>query len=364
MSASRKTARSTRAPRIVPVIHRYCAARFPKLPSPPRGMAPARLRLIRETAFKWMNGTTIRYWFHDSPARYAGAAPQKAVVRQAFDLWKAVRIGLDFEEAASREEADLRIAFDQSPNAGSWSYVGTDCLGRRGPTMNFGWDLTGADGLDTALHEIGHALGFPHEHQNPFAGIVWDEPAVYRSLAQPPNNWSRSTTYHNIIEKIIADTVQGSRWDPNSVMHYPFEPGLILKPPRFKERGLTPKGGLSARDKSWVRHFYPPLPARAARALSPFKSTPLALKPGKQADFDFVADATREYTFATFGEADTHLALQRRKGARLVPVAEDDDSGVDRNAQVKLKLKKGEALRVQVRMRYIEPAETAAVMAW
>ena len=45
-------------------------------------------------------------------------------------------------------------------------------------TMNFGWDLTTSYGHDTALHEIGHTLGFPHEHQNPTAGIVWNEPAV------------------------------------------------------------------------------------------------------------------------------------------------------------------------------------------
>ena len=73
-------------------------------------------------------------------------------------------------------------------------------------------------------HEIGHTIGFPHEHQNPNAGIVWDEEAVYRALGGPPNNWSRETTFHNIIRKIQPDRVQGSTWDPDSVMHYPFEP--------------------------------------------------------------------------------------------------------------------------------------------
>ena len=31
--------------------------------------------------------------------------------------------------------------------------------------MNFGWDLTQPGEIDTALHEIGHTIGFPHEHQ-------------------------------------------------------------------------------------------------------------------------------------------------------------------------------------------------------
>jgi hypothetical protein len=44
---------------------------------------------------------------------------------------------------------------------------------------------------DTALHGIGHTLGLPHEHQNPNAGIVWDEKTVYTSLGGPPNSWPR-----------------------------------------------------------------------------------------------------------------------------------------------------------------------------
>jgi len=79
-------------------------------------------------------------------------------------------------------EAELRIGF--MPGDGSWSYLGRDCLlvpqGER--TMNFGWDLRTSYGRSTARHEIGHALGMPHEHQNPHAGIIWDTEAVYRQV--------------------------------------------------------------------------------------------------------------------------------------------------------------------------------------
>jgi len=60
--------------------------------------------------------------------------------------------------------------------------------------MNFGWDLTVPGQRGTALHEIGHALGLLHEHQSPFAGIHWDDEAVYAELAGPPNFWSRDRT--------------------------------------------------------------------------------------------------------------------------------------------------------------------------
>ena len=151
-----------------------------------------------------MNGTTLRYWFFDKPAKWTAPKKELDVVRAAFKSWKALGIGLDFLEVKTQAEADIRIAFQQAD--GSWSYLGTDIRTRRSDvrTMNFGWSLVEdlQEGMDTAIHEIGHTLSFPHEHQNPFAGIVWDEEAVYKSLAAPPNGWSRATTFHNIIRKI------------------------------------------------------------------------------------------------------------------------------------------------------------------
>ena len=112
--------------------------------------------------------------------------------------------------------------------------------------MNFGWNInvSGSNGLDTALHEIGHAIGFHHEHQNPNAGIVWNEDAVYDYFARtqtPP--WDKAKTDHNILNKIDPLTVDGSDWDPNSIMHYSFRRGLIREPVRYQ----TPEPGAGTR---------------------------------------------------------------------------------------------------------------------
>lgn len=88
------------------------------------------------------------------------------------------------------------------------------------------------------MHEIGHTLGFSHEHQNPKAGITWNEPAVIQSLAGPPNFWDEARTRHNILNKISGPVI-GSDWDPASVMHYPFEAGLILEPASHRG-GINP----------------------------------------------------------------------------------------------------------------------------
>lgn len=341
--------------------HRYCAVRYPAALRQAANAAPNGARLLRERQYTWPVGSVIRYWFYDRPAAWAGAAQQRDVVRKAFGIWAKLGLGIRFEEVGERRQAQVRIAFLQGD--GSWSYVGTDVLTRRpdSRTMNFGWDLLDDpdEGLDTALHEIGHTLGFPHEHQNPFAGIVWDEEAVYRAMARPDNNWDRPTTYANILQKIQVADVDGSRWDPNSIMHYAFEKGLILKPAKYA-RGLTPAGGLSRRDRQWARALYPPVaPAAARPVLHPFRTTALGLVAGQQRDFAFRAQATRMHTFRIVGDAEVAMALFRKGAEAGRPLAGSAGTAA---ASVKATLNAGETYVLRVRLRRAPPDSMPGVM--
>jgi hypothetical protein len=330
-------------------------------------------------ANKWANGTTLRYSFftdqnaHGSMVTYAdgtqewrtwvGAEVQRQIVRKAFEKWKSVGIGLDFKEVQDRAEAEIRIGFMEGD--GTWSYLGTDVLkhGAAERTMNFGWDLRGAGGEDTALHEIGHTLGLPHEHQNPKAGIVWDEEAVYTALAAPPNNWPRETTFHNIISKIPADSVQGSDWDANSIMHYPFDAGMILQPEKYRTEPLMPAGGLSERDKAWVLTFYPAMEPEMPK-LDRGVSQMLEVRSGQQANFLFEPTSTDKYKVQTFGACDTQIVIFEEVDREWRFLASDDDSGDDRNAHVGVHLRRGRRYSVRVRLKHAVGGAKPTVMLW
>ena len=215
---------------------RYCAAP-PRVPlALPPGLDPVRARAIVLGRAMWANGTVLHYYFFDrdgaSDGAWVGEPAQQDAVRAGFQAWKELGIGLEFREVADRSEAEVRIGFMDGD--GSWSYLGRDVLrqGSNARTMNFGWDLTTAHGRTTALHEIGHTLGMPHEHQNPFAGIVWDEAKVFEFLGGPPNNWDRETTFHNVLRKL----------DPGEVPDLP-EPTVQIDPAAFFEPELKGRWG-------------------------------------------------------------------------------------------------------------------------
>jgi hypothetical protein len=323
---------------------------------------PDRQQLILLFDDMWLNGTVLHYYFFDNPPQWRGTDIQKDVVRKAFQTWKDVGIGLDFKEVNSNTEAEIRIGFLQGD--GSWSYLGRDIL-RRGiteRTMNFGWDISSTPREhDTAIHEIGHTLGFPHEHQNPLAGIVWDEEKVYATLAGSPNNWDRDTTFFNIIRKLGTNEVKGSAWDPKSVMHYPFTSGLVRTPP-YDKLGINPPGGLSEEDRAVVQKFYPTLPTQEIE-LKPFRSFTLDVQGDRQQNFLIKPDATRVYNFATFGASDAVLGLFEKIDGDPRFTDADDDSGEERNANLQVKLFAGREYILRVRV-YHTRDEQVAVMTW
>ncbi|MBK9735233.1 MAG: hypothetical protein IPO92_09805 [Saprospiraceae bacterium] len=315
---------------------------------------------------KWVNGTKLKYYFFKggadgSPASWKGSTTEMNVVRQAFQTWKSIGIGLIFEETNDKNEAEIRIGFLRGD--GAWSFVGRDVIDLAPSpderTMNFGWDISNQP--DTAIHEIGHTLGAPHEHQNPNAGIVWDEEAVYSSLAQPPNNWDRQKTFYNIIRKLPLNEVTGSTHDANSVMHYPFGAGMILSPVAFRN-GIRPAGGLSTKDKEYMKKFYPPLAAQDYTEIKVAASQPLDIKAGEQKNFIFKPNRSKKYQIQTFGTMDSVMVLFEKSNGVEIYLSGDDDSGTDLNSMINMRLIKGREYIIRVRLYYAEAGGIGSLM--
>jgi len=339
---------------------------MPKVPERvlPEGLSDMRSRAIILFDKKWVSGTVLKYCFLNQPSKFRGTEEQKKVVRDGFSAWKSLGIGINFEEVLNPDDAEVRIGF--LADDGFWSFVGRDVLNddyRReseGRTMNFDqYLLRQPSPIDVTIHEIGHTLGLPHEHQNPNAGIKWNEDAVYE-WALATQGWDKEKTDWNILRQIDPDTVKGSNWDPNSVMHYPFKAGLILEPEKYRN-GLTPAGGLSDWDIVWIKTFYPVI--EGGEELKVGIPVQLSLRSGEQKDFFFTPEETRTYDMGTEGESDTVMVLFEERNKKRKQLEANDDSAEDFNSHISRKLTKGKRYIISIRL-YSEWEGSSTVKVW
>jgi serralysin len=176
-------------------------------------------------AARWTPGDTIRARFLE------GDESLQQRVREVAERWTAAEMADLTIQWVDSAPSEIRIAFVQGD--GSWSYLGTQCMGIPEPeaTMNYGWlapDSPDDELQRVVLHEFGHALGLIHEHQNPQGGIEWNEPAVEADLSGPPNNWSPEQIRRNVLDHYPQEDVTATQVDADSIMMYPIPASWTL----------------------------------------------------------------------------------------------------------------------------------------
>jgi hypothetical protein len=339
MSKASATARKICFDRILPSD--LVKPRNVELVSLPNG----RMRAISPLRKQWVNGSTIRIRF------LSGTAQQQKMVRDIAPEWtKYANLNFEFTTDA---RAEIRVTFDESD--GAWSYVGTDNSGIpvQAATLNLGWQ-------DEAviLHEFGHMIGLAHEHQNPDGGLVWNEETVIRDLSGPPNYWDEATIRHNVLDKYTADQINGTKFDPNSIMLYAFPDDWTKNP-----GGTHENTKLSQLDKDFIKsaQMYPgrgtTTPPPSAVEVPILSGTAGSIgRPGEEDVFTFQVTRAGRYLIETTGNSDLFMTLFGPNN-NTQKLAEDDDTGVDTNPQITASLQPG---RYYARVRHYNPSQTGS----
>jgi hypothetical protein len=174
----------------------------------------------------------------------------RSKILQVAKAWSAI-CNVDFVEAS---DPIVRITRDRT---GYWSYLGTDILGipRGEATMNlqgFTEHTSDAEYARVVKHEVGHTMGFPHEHMRPELVAKLD---VNKTIQYFKRNqgWNRNEVIAQVLTPLNEASIRGTpQADDTSIMCYQL-PGSITKD------GLPIRGGddINQIDADFIATIYP-----------------------------------------------------------------------------------------------------------
>lgn len=239
------------------------------------------------------------------------------LTRDAFEAWNRVKdLSIGFIETNVRNEAHIRITFldtqtdhvvkvDKETRNYLFDFTGLKPLHTHINNMNLGMRKgLGNEGYVTALHEIGHVLGFVHEFCRPDLDVQYDWNQVYVFFSNrnpvpinvfdndPPTSRLNDIVYlyrgkgfdkeklqiktkGNFNKYLIHSQLQVEqdilvafrkkylflleeiKFDPKSVMNYNMPAACFTAPEFLRNNGISRSNELTENDKLTAQYFYP-----------------------------------------------------------------------------------------------------------
>ena len=230
---------------------------------PQRAARPCRPRYWRAARSGWTapsSPTTASRRATACPPPGTAAPADIGAVDNAFEDWASAR-HRPAASSACRSRATpwcASASIRRMVRGPTWAATCSTPRGPRQRTMNFGW---------AADHRLRprHRAARDRPHAGPRARAPEPERRHQLERAGGARLLQGAAQQLGASRRSNGTSCARSRWprsraptwDPDSVMEYQFEAGLIQAPDQVQATGLAPKGGLSSADKTWVVESYP-----------------------------------------------------------------------------------------------------------
>ena len=198
-----------------------------------------------------------------------GSNALRARIRSHMNAWNT---GITFAE--TKRDGQVRIS---RTGSGYWSYLGTDVLlsPRNRQTMNlrgFSMNTPESEYRRVIRHELGHTLGFPHEHMRQALVDRIDPQKAYDYFLRT-QGWDKQMVDAQVLTSLDEASLMSTPPDQTSIMCYQL-PGEITRD------GQPILGGpdINATDAAFALKIYPKAVAAApSRAVTLGEYLPAAV---------------------------------------------------------------------------------------
>lgn len=169
------------------------------------------------------------------------------------NAWAEKGCGIAFDRAAAGKRGDVRISRDTD---GYWSYLGTDLrmIPSGEPTMSlqgFSLDTPTSEYKRVVRHEVGHSLGFPHEHMRKSLVDRLDPAKTVAAFARD-YGWTREMVVQQVLTPLDERSLLGTPADKTSIMSYQFAADLTRD-----GKGIPGGLDINKADAAFAKRIYP-----------------------------------------------------------------------------------------------------------